>query len=111
MSDLILDAGDDLGVEQRNHGSDQEGTEDDGDDNLDTFGDVEIAVFVVESFLCGVLQILSLEVCLGGESSDSVCHSKNPFVLKKMYCCLISTAVIGSFVRCSFPETECGGVC
>ena len=81
--DLILDAGDDLGVEQRNHGGDQEGAEDDGDDNLDAFGDVEITVFVVESFLCGVLQILSLEICLGGEGSDSVCHSKNPFVLKK----------------------------
>lgn len=76
MSNLILDAGDGLGVEQRNHGGDQEGAEDDGDDNLDAFGDVEVAVFVVESFLCGVLEILSLEVYLGGESSDSVCHSK-----------------------------------
>ena len=83
MSDLILDAGDDLAVEESDHGGDQERAEDDGDDNLDTFGDVEIAVFVVESFLCGVLQILSLDVCLGGESSDSVCHNKNPFVLKK----------------------------
>jgi len=86
LGNLVLDAGDDLAVEESDHGGDQEGAEDDGDNNLDTFADVEVAVFVVECFLCGILQILSLEICLGGESSDSVCHRKNPFVLKKCNC-------------------------
>lgn len=48
LADLVLDAGDDLAVKKGDHSGDQERAEDNGDDDLDAFGDVEVAVFVFQ---------------------------------------------------------------
>ncbi len=75
LGDLVLDTGDDLAVEEGNHSGDEQRAEDNGDNNLHTFGDVEVTVFVLESCLSGGLERLCLEVCTGGEITNRLCHN------------------------------------
>jgi len=79
FGDLILDAGDDLAVEEGDHSGDQERAEDNSDDNLDAFRDVEVTVFVVESVLCRFLERLSLEGYTVSDVGDRVFHNRKSF--------------------------------
>ena len=86
FGDLILDTGDDLAVEQSNHSGDQERAEDNSDDDLDAFGDVEVTVFVAQALLCRFLEGLSLEGNTGSDVRDRVFHNRNPFGFEKYFC-------------------------
>ena len=87
IGDLVLDARDDLAVEESHHCSDEQRAEYDSDDDLDAFGDVEVTVFIGDSGLCFFLDGLSLQVSFGGESVDGVLdvfHGVDPFLNRKM---------------------------
>ena len=74
FGDLILDTGDDLAVEESDHSGDQERAEDNSDDDLDAFRDVEVTVFVVQTLLCRFLERLSLEGYTISDVGDRVFH-------------------------------------
>ena len=67
IGDLVLDARNNLAVEESHHCGDEQRAEYDSDDDLDAFGDVEVTVFVYDCELCFFLDGLSLQVCFGGE--------------------------------------------
>ena len=54
LGNLILDAGDDLGIEQRHHRSDEDGAEDNSDDDLDPLADIKITALVGDDGLHGI---------------------------------------------------------